>query len=396
MSTRCPSPGSAAVAGALNVAWPGGTSPEEGFGQEGPAEVDVDCQSRQSMSHGHRTAAAASPSGVPLEPIASSLRRSAPASFRWAPRRVTMLLAFLQPAISTRRPVSLPIALSRVRIREIAEADKDAVALLLAAEFPRSKKTTWLVFFEKLAKHQAPAGLPQYGYFMESHGAAVAAILMIASSVRSEDVSTTRCNLSCWCVAPAYRCLAHSFMTRVLNKHDLTYVNISPAHHTLPLIQMQGFSQYCAGQFYAFTAPFIFSRRARVEIARAGVPPRARFEMFEYDLLETHAESGCISVWCVASDRAHPFVFRSRLLGGIVPYVQLIYCRSIDEFAFFYRPIARFLAGRGKLFVMMDSHGRVPGVVGIYRKGRFPRFFRGPMRPRIGDLAYTELALFGI
>jgi len=25
-----------------------------------------------------------------------------------------------------------------------------------------------------------------------------------------------------------------------------------------------------------------------------------------------------------------------------------------------------------------------------------PRFFRGPNRPRLGDLAYTEVAMFGV
>jgi hypothetical protein len=84
------------------------------------------------------------------------------------------------------------------------------------------------------------------------------------------------------------------------------------------------------------------------------------------------------------------------MLRGVVPYVQLIYCRSIDEFVRFAKPIGQFLARSGKVFVMMDADGRIPNLIGIYRKGRVLKFFRGPARPRLGDLAYTELALFGL
>jgi hypothetical protein len=286
---------------------------------------------------------------------------------------------------------------SQIHIREIAESDKDAVARLLSTGFPRSKRSVWLEFLERLAKHQTPAGLPKYGYLMENEErATVGAILMISSTVRSGNVGTIRCNLSSWCVDSAYRCIAHSFIARLLKNNDLTYVNLSPAPHTLPLIQMQGFSQYCTGQFCAFLTPFTSLRNSRAEIISAGVSPSSPFETFEYDLLQAHAQCGCLSLWCVTPDRAYPFVFRSRLLRGFVPYVQLIYCTSIDEFVRFAKPVGRFLARRGKLFVMMDSNGRIPGLMGVYRDGSLPKFFRGPTRPRLGDLAYTELALFGV
>ena len=314
-----------------------------------------------------------------------------------APWRTENHLPSAKMEQSRRSQVSPRVGPPQVHIREIAESDKDAVALLLATEFPRSERGVWLEFFERFAKHQTPVGLPKYGYLMENgEGAAVGAILMISSTVRTGNMSTIRCNLSSWCVAPAYRSLAHSFIVILLKKNDLTYVNTSPAPHTLPLIRMQGFSPYCTGQFYAFITPFGFSPNAQVEIISVGVKPGSHFETFEYDLLQAHAEAGCLSIWCVTPDRAHPFVFRSRLLRGFIPYVQLIYCRSIDEFVRFAKPIGRFLARHGKLFVMMDSNGRIPDLIGVYREGHFLKFFRGPTRPRLGDLAYTELALFGI
>jgi hypothetical protein len=293
---------------------------------------------------------------------------------------------------------------SRLHVCEISESDKVGVALLLAAEFRGSTKNIWLEILERLAKHKTPAGLPKYGYLMKSEeGSVVGAILTISSVVRSQNASTVRCNLSCWCVAPTYRLLAHLFIRRILNKNnDVTYINISPAPYTLQLIQMQGFSCYCQGAFYAFTIPLAFhnplasSHHVQVEIFSTGVSPGSHFEAFEYDLLQEHAQNGCLSLWCVTPDRAHPFVFRSRLLRGFIPYVHLIYCRSIDEFVRFANPIGRFLARRRELFVMIDANGRIPDLFGVYRGGSNHRFFRGAAPPRLGDLAYTELALFGL
>jgi len=403
MSTGSPSLTSVVQAAAPDVAVLARIRSPDGVEEEGFIEADLDDQSDRSIArraNANPTAAAASIHCVLLQPTVPNARLLAPIAYiRRALRSFPRARVFPQPKVnqSRTRPVSLPIAPSQVHIREITESNKDAVALLLATEFPRSKRTVWLEVFEKLAKHQAPAGLPQYGYFMENEeGAAVGAILMISSIVRTGNVRTIRCNLSSWCVAPAYRCLAYSFITRILKKNTLTYVNISPAPHTLPLIQMQGFSHYCTGQFCALAIPFTFSRNEQVEIVSTGVRPNSHFEEFEYDLLQTHAKGGCISLWCVTPDRAHPFVFRPRLLGGFVPYVQLIYCRSIDEFVLFAKPIGRFLARRGRLFVMMDSNGRIRDLIGVYREGWLPKFFRGPTRPRLGDLAYTELGLFGM
>ena len=38
----------------------------------------------------------------------------------------------------------------------------------------------------------------------------------------------------------------------------------------------------------------------------------------------------------------------------------------------------------------------MPGLVGIFRRGSKPKYFKGPQRPRLGDLAYTEYAIMGV
>jgi hypothetical protein len=300
-----------------------------------------------------------------------------------------------QMDLPRRMRVSTQPATCRIRLRKITDADKDAAIGLLVAQFPGSEKSFWRSVFERLAQHPAPVSLPKYGYLMETElGEVVGIVLMISSTVGIGNARMTKCNLSSWCIAPPYRWFAHSFISRVLKNHDLTYVNISPSPHTLPLIRMHGFHPFCAGQFCTFTLPLWHSMP--VEVVAADARPSARFEASERELLQTHAECGCLSLWCMTSDGAHPFVFRYRLFKGLIPYAQLIYCRSIEEFVRFAKPIGRFLARRGRLFITLDANGPIPGLVGRYCSDSCSKFYRGPSPPRLGDLAYTESALFGV
>jgi hypothetical protein len=120
------------------------------------------------------------------------------------------------------------------------------------------------------------------------------------------------------------------------------------------------------------------------------------FDPFEQDVLREHAEHGCISLWCVTAERAYPFVFRPRFVKGVIPCAQLIYCRDIADFPRFAGPLGRRLARHARPIVIVDSNGPIPGLIGIFRHGSKPKYFKGPQRPRLGDLAYTEYAILGV
>jgi hypothetical protein len=68
----------------------------------------------------------------------------------------------------------------------------------------------------------------------------------------------------------------------------------------------------------------------------------------------------------------------------------------MTTFARFAAPIGRYLARRGRPIVIADANGPIPGVPGIFRRGSKPKYFKGPQRPRLGDLAYTEYAIMGV
>jgi hypothetical protein len=280
-----------------------------------------------------------------------------------------------------------------IRSRQIVDDDLDELATFLGRGLGYPSH-----FFSqvlgRLAEHPVPAGFPRYGYVLEAEEQIVGAILLIFSTIWSDNVPTVRCHVTSWCVEPEFRSYATLFCARALRHPDVTYLNISARPATRSIIKAQGFLQYSKGKFVAIPALNCWSRSngRGVKIVPVTKEPDARFEPHELDLLKEHAKYGCISLWCETSERAYPFVFHPRQLKGFFPSVQLVYCRDIQSLVRFASPLGLHLAARGKLAVLIDSNGPIPGLVGKYFDGIEPRYYKGP-RPRLGDLSYTQAVM---
>jgi hypothetical protein len=283
-----------------------------------------------------------------------------------------------------------------VYCRSIADADIDEVVNLLKKGFAaqRSRKF-WVRMFHQLAQHQRPAGLPKFGYLLESERRVVGVILQISSTIRAGGETVLRSNVSSWYVEPEFRSYGSLLVSQALKRKDVTYLNISPAPHTYPILAAQGYSRYSNGLFVAL--PLLSGAPAgAVRTVPADTALDATVGAFDRELVLAHVDCGCISLWCVTADGAYPFVFVPRIVRGVMPCFQLVYCRHIADFVRFARPLGRYLAIRGRPLVIVDASGPVQGLVGRYFDGIRPKYFKGPNAPRLGDLSYTEAAMFGI
>jgi hypothetical protein len=231
---------------------------------------------------------------------------------------------------------------------------------------------------------------------MEADGTPIGVILLIFSAIRNGSSSAIRCNVSSWYVEPDFRAYATLLISNALKKKDVTYTNISPASHVQPIVGTQGFSRYSSGQFVSL--PVLASRASdsHARVVEFETHPNVAFEAFEREILASHAAYGCMSFWIATADRAYPFVFLPRIVKGWIPCAQLIYCREIEDFVRFSKTIGWFLLKRHKLLVIVDSNGPIPRLFGKYFEGVSPKYYRGPEPPRLGDLAYTEAAMFGL
>jgi hypothetical protein len=79
-----------------------------------------------------------------------------------------------------------------------------------------------------------------------------------------------------------------------------------------------------------------------------------------------------------------------------VPFAELIYCHSLDDVVHFAGPLGRYLARSGMPLMLIGSNGPIPKLIGRYYEHKMPFYYKGADRPRSGDLAYTEAAMFGL
>lgn len=281
---------------------------------------------------------------------------------------------------------------SEVSIRQIDLADIDAVSTLLGELFPNRTRKFWVTVLRRLEEHANPPGTPKFGYLIECENVPVGALLLISTMIEHRGVPFLRCNVSSWCVRPEFRSHAQWLSARAIRRKDATYFNLTPAPHTLAAIEAQGFLRFSSGQFVMTAFPSVRRGSVGVRVVGGADEPDAFFEPFERKLLASHARYGCMSFWCVTPERAYPFVFLPRIAKRVVPCVHLVYCREIEDLRRFAPQIGAYLCRRGRPFIIVDSNGTIPGLNGKYLDEIAPKYYKGATPPRIGDLAYTELA----
>jgi hypothetical protein len=176
-------------------------------------------------------------------------------------------------------------------------------------------------------------------------------------------------------------------------------LNISPATWTWPIIETQDFNSYCSGLLFSIPALSRVTSGATVEIISPDTTTIDCLPQTDVELLTRHAQYGCVSLVCrTAAGDALPFILSPlRIRRGWVtpPAMQLVYCRDIAEYVRCAGAIGRLLIRYGKLSVILDPNGPVPGLVGIFSRARGRKYFKGPHRPRLADLTDTELVLYG-
>lgn len=281
---------------------------------------------------------------------------------------------------------------SKLRCRPIAEADVDAVTALLSQGFPERGSAYWTRALAALARRPSPEGYPRFGYLLEAETGIVGALLLIFTRMTDGAV---RCNVSSWYVDPAYRAHAAALVSAALKFKDVTYLNVSPAPNTWPILDAQGYRRYSEGQFAALPALSLKGLGVRVRPYEPG-RDQDRLPRAEVALLDDHVLAGCLVLVCEEGAALTPLVFLRRdvkRLGRVV--MQLAYCRDTADFTRNAGAVGRFLLREGAVVVLCDGEGPIRGLLGRFFRDRAPKYFRGADRPRLNDLAYTEAVLFG-
>ncbi len=285
------------------------------------------------------------------------------------------------------------------RFREIQESDVEAIADLLTRGFIHRSRDYWRLGLSRQGARPLPEGAPRYGYLMESDGKPVGCLLLIYSTKTIGGEAATCCNVSSWYVDPEFRNYAALLASMTQKRKDVTYFNVTPAIPTWPILEAQGFKTYCRGLYFSVPALSRSGRNARIETVTPDTASIAGLPDGELAVLRRHAGYGCLSLVCRTAQDVLPFVFfQLRKRRGVIPLpaLQLGYCREISDFVECAGAIGRYLLWRGKPLVIFDANGPTDKLAGIYNEVRGRKYFKGPRQPRLGDLADTELAIFGM
>lgn len=285
------------------------------------------------------------------------------------------------------------------RFREIQESDVEAIADLLTRGFVHRSRDYWMRGLRRQGARSLPQDAPRYGYLMENDGKAVGCLLLIYSIRTIDGQAAVCCNVSSWYVDPEFRNYAALFASMTQKRKDVTYFNVTPAVPTWPILEAQGFLAYCRGLFFSLPAVCRSGNDMRIEIVTPATAAIAGMPDDELAMLKRHAGYGCLSLVCRTAEESIPFIFFSlRKRRGIIPLpaLQLGFCHDIADYVRCAGAIGRYLLWRGRPIVILDANGPVAGLAGIYSEARGRKYFKGPHRPRLGDLADTELAIFGM
>ena len=249
-----------------------------------------------------------------------------------------MLWVRVHPGRPETPRVTPAAAPEKVRCRQIAAEDIPAVTRLLVEGFPDRTLGYWSNALNALRGRVAPEGYPQFGYLLEAEQAVVGVLLLIFVEVGGGKV---RCNVSSWYVDPAYRMHAAPLVSAALRFKTVTYLNVSPARSTWPILEAQGYKRYVEGQFAALPVLSLAGFGARV---RAYRPERddAHLSAEEAALLRDHAACGCLALVCARGGRIAPLVFLPRDVKHLGKVMQLAYCRDTLDFTRNAGPVGRF------------------------------------------------------
>ncbi|MEO8300954.1 MAG: acyl-CoA acyltransferase [Rhizomicrobium sp.] len=272
-----------------------------------------------------------------------------------------------------------PQQASRVQCRPIAENDLDGLADLLTRGFPRSNRDYWMRGFSRWKTLPLIEDVPRYGYVLESRFGPVGAVLLLSSRRGGRILS----NLSSCYVDPQWHSHADNLISLATKLSHVTYLNASPAPHTWRTLQFQGFVPYNFGRSIFFALP-----------GRGTVSEAIPDDLAEAQLLRDHREMGWISVTVEKDGMVSPFVLKPhRLENAPAAVMDVMFCRGAGDLRRCAPALAKYFLPRGSLGFLID--GDMEGLLSHYVEGKEPRYFKGPYRPILGDLAYTEKVIFG-
>jgi hypothetical protein len=275
-------------------------------------------------------------------------------------------------------------------IREIADDDLGGVHRLLVEGFPFRSEKYWTKGLANLRSLPGVEGFPKYGYLVEADDAPQGLLLTITSDRGAHGVRT---HFSSWYVREKYRHFALAVVRQALELQKTTFINPSPSDHVVRILEAFGFEPYTAGTVMLDLRTAMQRGAARGAVQRLGIGDLADLPEHERQIAEDHLRMGCDVLRLETDVRAGLLIHRRKWVKRSLPSSQVILADP-DLMLELAGPVMRALASRGSLLALCDvDQTQEPPIGRVFQRG--VRYFKGAEAPPVGDLSYSELAVFG-
>jgi hypothetical protein len=277
----------------------------------------------------------------------------------------------------------------KIRCRQIRDSDISEVAELLSRGFPGRASDFWRSGLVKLSERASISDYPKLGHLLLVDERIVGAVLTIYAHGEEGGKTYPRCNVSSWFVEPEFSSYGALLASAATRRSEVTYLNISAAPHTRPIVEALGFKSLCEGLFIAFPYLTASAKGSRVFSFTDAGSLRQQLSNYEQDLMREHARLGCLALICESKGEAFPFIFyESGIWRDRIRCLHLGFSRHIPSFVSCAGALGRALWRRSAL-MSVDSNGPVAGLEGKFRR-RGNKYYKGSVKPRLGDLSYVE------
>jgi hypothetical protein len=233
-------------------------------------------------------------------------------------------------------------------------------------------------------------GFPRYGYLVDADHAPQGLLLTITSDRGAHGVRT---HFSSWYVRERYRHFALLVFRHALELQNTTFINPSPSDHVVGILDAFGFEPYTGGVVMLDLRMAMRRRSSRGSVQRLGIGDLGDLPEREGQIAEDHLRMGCDVLRLETDGRTGLLIHRRKWIKRSLPCSQVLLADP-DLMLELARPVMRALASRGSLLALCDVDlSREPAIGRVFRRGI--RYFKGAEAPPVGDLSYSELAVFG-
>ncbi len=259
---------------------------------------------------------------------------------------------------------------------------------MLQRSYPDTPMSWWNAGMKRL--QAVPPNTEQRPIGMLMHGPrGVAGVTLLFDSARG-GTGTRHINASSLAIDPADRMQALWMAKQTLCDPQTVYTALTPIPQALRILQRLGFKAVSSQRVLVMTPWQSRRKTSTFRVLDTGEAVRAFRNSSLEQVLQDHAQLGCMVCAIETQERLVPLVLRTKRQSRVIPLAEIIYTPSLADVVAAIGPLSQFLWRRGVALLEFEAHEDAQIDIRCTRLFR-RRFANGPYAVEGIDHLYSEL-----